>query len=89
MLRRTSRESLCSQALHARSGAPRFSAASFPTVQKSEGRLLLSPTDLNAFLACEHLTTLQLAVSRGELDKPWRHNPHADLIRQQGDEHVG
>ena len=56
-------------------------------MQTSEGRLLLSPTDLNAFLACEHLTTLQLAVARGELDKPLRHNPHADLIRRKGDEH--
>ena len=52
-----------------------------------DGRLQFSPTDLNAFLACEHLTTLQLAVARGELDKPWRHNPHADLIRRKGDEH--
>jgi predicted RecB family nuclease len=51
------------------------------------GHLLFSPTDLNAFLACEHLTTLQVAVARGELAKPWRHNPHADLIRRKGDEH--
>ena len=54
---------------------------------RKNGSLRLSPTDLNAFLACEHLTTLQLAVARGELDKPWRHNPHADLIRRKGEEH--
>jgi predicted RecB family nuclease len=51
------------------------------------GRLSFSPTDLNAFQACEHLTALQLAVALGELDKPWRHNPHAELIRCKGDEH--
>ena len=56
-------------------------------VQAHNGQLRFSPTDLNAFLACEHLTTLQLAVARGELAKPWRHNPHADLIRRKGDEH--
>ena len=83
----TSRESHCSQALHARSGAPRFSAVSFPTVQTSDGRLLFSPTDLNGFLSCEHLTTLQLAVARGELKKPFRPNLHADLIQRKGEEH--
>jgi predicted RecB family nuclease len=57
------------------------------TVQPADGRLLFSPTDLNAFLACEHLTTLQLAVARGELERPFRHNPHAELIRRKGEEH--
>ena len=52
-----------------------------------EKRLSLSPSDLNAFLACPHLTTLELAVARGELEKPYRTNPHADLIRRKGDEH--
>jgi predicted RecB family nuclease len=56
-------------------------------MQSTDGHLLFSPTDLNAFLACEHLTTLQVAVARGELDMPWRHNPHAELIRRKGDEH--
>jgi uncharacterized protein len=56
-------------------------------VQSRDGLLLFSPTDLNAFLACEHLTALQLAVARGELKKPFRVNPHAELIRRKGDEH--
>ena len=34
-----------------------------------------SPSDLAAFLACPHLTTLELAVARGELEKPYRHQP--------------
>jgi predicted RecB family nuclease len=49
-------------------------------------RLVVSPSHLNAFLACEHLTTLQLAVARGEIPKPFRHNPHAELIRRKGQE---
>jgi uncharacterized protein len=47
----------------------------------------LSPSDLNVFLACPHLTTLQLRVARGELERPYRVNLHADLIRRKGDEH--
>ena len=45
-----------------------------------------SPSALASYLACPHLTTLELAVARGEIDKPYRHNPHADLIRLNGDE---
>jgi predicted RecB family nuclease len=56
-------------------------------MRSENGRFSFSPTDLNAFLACEHLTTLQLAVARGELERPFRHNPHAELIRRKGDDH--
>ena len=52
-----------------------------------DSQLILSPSDLAAFVACPHLTTLQVAVAVGELPKPFRHNPHADLIRRKGDEH--
>jgi predicted RecB family nuclease len=48
---------------------------------------VLSPSDLNAFVACPHLTTLRLAVARGELERPFRVNLHADLIRRKGEEH--
>src|SRR5688572_22627794 len=58
-------------------------------MQLRDGRLVFSPSDLNAFLACPHLTTLQLAVARGEIAKPYRVNRHADLIRRKGDEHEG
>src|SRR5690242_15898056 len=51
------------------------------------GQLLLSPTDLNDFLACPHLTALEVAVARGEIQRPVRVNPHADLIRRKGDVH--
>jgi uncharacterized protein len=49
--------------------------------------MVLSPSDLNAFLACPHLTTLQLAVADGDLGKPFRINLHADLIQRKGEEH--
>jgi predicted RecB family nuclease len=49
--------------------------------------LLFSPSDLHAFLACPHLTTLELAVAGGRLERPFRVNLHADLIRRKGEEH--
>jgi predicted RecB family nuclease len=51
------------------------------------GSFAFSPSDLNGFLACRHLTTLQVAVALEELRKPFRHNPHAELIRSKGEEH--
>src|SRR5215204_3390040 len=51
------------------------------------GHLHLSPSDVTAFLACEHLTTLSLAHARGELDRPEVDNEHAELIFRKGLEH--
>jgi predicted RecB family nuclease len=51
------------------------------------GHVLLSPTDLANHLACAHLTTLELAAVRGDLERPVRENPQAELIRRKGDEH--
>ena len=56
-------------------------------MRQHDGRLTYSPSDLNAFLACPHLTSLELAVARGRLERPFRPNPYADLIRRKGDEH--
>ena len=53
----------------------------------SDGARVFSPSDLNAFLACPHLTSLELAVARGGLERPFRPNPYGDLIRRKGDEH--
>jgi hypothetical protein len=44
-------------------------------MQHRDGRITFSPSDLSAFLACPHLTTLEVAVARGELTRPFRHNP--------------
>ena len=50
-------------------------------------RLHLSPSDVTAFLACEHLTTLSLAHARGEIDRPDVENEQAELIFRKGLEH--
>src|SRR3954468_16024546 len=49
--------------------------------------ILFSPSDLNAFLECEHLTQLELAVARGETARPDDENPQAELVRRKGEEH--
>jgi uncharacterized protein len=56
-------------------------------VQFRDGHLVFSPSDLSAFVGCPHLTSLQVAVALGELKRPFRLNPHADLIRRKGDQH--
>jgi predicted RecB family nuclease len=56
-------------------------------VQFRDGHLVFSPSDLSAFVACPHLTSLQVAVARGDIKRPFRVNPHADLIRRKGEEH--
>jgi len=52
-----------------------------------EERLRLSPSDVTAFLACEHLTTLSLADARGEIERPEVVNDQAELIFRKGLEH--
>src|SRR3989337_4365767 len=52
-----------------------------------DGTLLLSPSDLSGHLACPHLTTLNLRVQRGELERPHVDDTRGDLIRRKGDEH--
>src|SRR5688572_11964928 len=52
-----------------------------------DDRLHLSPSDVTAFLACEHLTTLSLAHARGEVERPEVENEQAELIFRKGLEH--
>jgi len=47
----------------------------------------LSPSALANYVACSHLTTLELAVARGELVKPHVEDAQAELIRSKGEEH--
>jgi uncharacterized protein len=56
-------------------------------VQQQNGDIHFSPSDLNAFLECEHLTQLDLAVARHEIERPTDENPQAELVRRKGDEH--
>ena len=56
-------------------------------MHQRDGNLLFSPSDLNHFLECEHLTALDLAVARGELARPALDDPQRELIARKGDEH--
>jgi len=38
-------------------------------------------------LECEHLTQLELALARHEVERPTGVNPQADLVKRKGDEH--
>jgi uncharacterized protein len=52
-----------------------------------DGTLRLSPTDLANHLACAHLTRLELAVQRGELEKPHVIDAYGQIIMRKGNEH--
>jgi predicted RecB family nuclease len=56
-------------------------------VQAKNGHITLSPSDVTAYLACEHLTTLSLQVARGDLVRPEFENEQAELIFRKGREH--
>ncbi|MBI2524444.1 MAG: TM0106 family RecB-like putative nuclease [Candidatus Rokubacteria bacterium] len=56
-------------------------------MQASAGHILFSPTDLTHFVACDHLTQLDLAAARGELGRPRFDNPYGELIQRKGEEH--
>ena len=56
-------------------------------MQQRGGRLLLSPSDLNNFLACEHRTALDLARAQGEIELVKRPRPEAELIAERGRQH--
>ncbi|HVL92579.1 MAG TPA: TM0106 family RecB-like putative nuclease [Acidimicrobiales bacterium] len=52
-----------------------------------DGRPVLSASDLVGFLACEHLTQLELAALRGEIARPDRQDPELDVLTRRGEEH--
>lgn len=56
-------------------------------MQLVKGRLLISATDLNEYLACEHLTQLELARAYGRLGAPTVTDPVRELLRKKGIEH--
>ena len=53
-------------------------------MQKLGGKLILSPTDLTGFLACEHLTQLERRAANGELTRPHRDDPELDILHERG-----
>jgi predicted RecB family nuclease len=56
-------------------------------MKASNGQVKLSPSDVTAYLACEHLTALSLQVARGDLARPPLENEQAELIFRKGREH--
>jgi uncharacterized protein len=56
-------------------------------MQHLNDQLLFSPSDLGSFLACEHLTQLELAVALREGRRPSYENSYAELLRRKGQEH--
>src|SRR5919106_2850244 len=50
-------------------------------------QLLYSPSDLGNFVACEHLSQLELAAVQGESTRPNASNAYVDLIKRKGEEH--
>ena len=56
-------------------------------MQAPNGRLVLSPSDLNDYVECPHLTTLALEVARGTRQRPHVPEDHGELLRRKGEEH--
>ena len=56
-------------------------------MQILDGRPVFSATDLVGFLACEHLTALELAGAARLVRRPIRPDPELDVIQQRGIEH--
>jgi uncharacterized protein len=56
-------------------------------MQLRDTHFSFSPSDMTAYLECEHLTQLELKLARGELVKPQVDDSQADLIRRKGEEH--
>ncbi|HUG36894.1 MAG TPA: TM0106 family RecB-like putative nuclease [Candidatus Limnocylindrales bacterium] len=56
-------------------------------MQSLDGRIVLSPSDLNDHVECPHLTTLALEVVRGERARPHVPDQQSDLLRQKGELH--
>ncbi len=56
-------------------------------MRAENGDLSFSPSDVTAYLECEHLAQLELKVARGEIVKPRVEDAQAELIRRKGDEH--
>lgn len=51
------------------------------------GALTLSPSDLNDYVECAHLTTLALEVAQGSRARPHLADEQAELLRRKGEEH--
>lgn len=67
---------------------PGTSGAYDSAVQRLDGTLVLSATDLVGYLACDHLATLELGRVAGLWERPHRRDdPTIEIIQQKGDLH--
>ncbi|MFL5675171.1 MAG: TM0106 family RecB-like putative nuclease, partial [Chloroflexota bacterium] len=56
-------------------------------MDRIDGKPVYSATDLVAYLACEHLTQLELAAQAGLVARPMREDPELEIIRKRGYQH--
>ena len=56
-------------------------------MQRIAGQLRFSPSDLGDFVACEHLTQLELAVAQRGDTRPSGDNAFAGLLQRKGEAH--
>ncbi len=56
-------------------------------MQLVDGTRVFAATDLVGFLACEHLTGLELARLAGLVERPFRDDPELKVIQQRGYQH--
>ena len=56
-------------------------------MQRRDNRFLFSPSDLGNFLACEHLTQLDVGLALRDGRRPSYENAYAELLRTKGEEH--
>ena len=56
-------------------------------MQRHGNQLIYAPSDLGNFVACEHLTQLDLSAVLGQGTRPNFSNAYVDLIARKGEEH--
>jgi predicted RecB family nuclease len=56
-------------------------------MQKLDGKLIFSATDLSKFLGCSHLTLLNRRTAHGGPRPPYFDDPGLEVVRQRGTEH--
>src|SRR5688572_25284147 len=56
-------------------------------MQLIDGQHVFSATDLVGFLACEHLTALELAAAAHLVKRPQRPDPELDVLQERGRAH--
>ncbi len=56
-------------------------------ISTTDGRFILSPTDLADHLACRHLTTLSRRMAAGQIGRPHSFDPRAEVLAERGQRH--